>query len=181
MKDHVIASASFDKKVKAYWLVQFVLVSCLSIVFIPLIPIIAILVFVIGQRMLDAMSADLLERKLVVKRGILFKVEKSIPLEKITDVGMVQGPLMRAFGLYRLNFETAGQSGHGALVSMIGVIDAEHFRERILEQKDSLQNNAPVNKLGSAKTDGPETMTQLLASVKRIESLLEQALQNKAG
>ena len=61
------------------------------------------------------MSARLLERKLVVKRGILFVVEKSIPLEKITDVALSQGPLMRLFGLYRLSFETAGQSAPGGI------------------------------------------------------------------
>ncbi|MEI8642252.1 PH domain-containing protein [Pseudoalteromonas sp. Hal099] len=49
-------------------------------------------------KILAAMSAQLLTQKLVVKRGILFKEEKSIPLEKITDVGLNQGPLMRFLG-----------------------------------------------------------------------------------
>ncbi|MEL0614992.1 PH domain-containing protein, partial [Marinomonas arenicola] len=78
-------------------------------------------------KILAAMSAQLLTQKLVVKRGILFKEEKSIPLEKITDVGLSQGPLMRLFGLYRLSFETAGQSGHGALVSLLGVVNSLAF------------------------------------------------------
>ena len=44
---------------------------------------------------------------------------------------------MRLFGLYRLSFETAGQSGHGALVSLLGVVNASEFREAILTQKDN--------------------------------------------
>jgi putative membrane protein len=103
---------------------------------------------------------------------VWFKVEKSIPLEKITDVGLTQGPLMRFFKLYRLDFETAGQSSQGALVSMIGIVDAIEFRETILAQKDKLQN----------QTSSPEPTTKtselgdLVNSVKRIEALLEEAL-----
>ena len=38
-------------------------------------------------KILAAMSAQLLTQKLVVKRGILFKEEKSIPLEKNNRCG----------------------------------------------------------------------------------------------
>ena len=172
MKDNPIASAKFDKNVKKYWLVFWVLIPLIAFVFIPLIPIIIILVLLISQKLLDAMSAELFERKLVVKRGVWFKVEKSIPLEKITDVGLTQGPLMRFFKLYRLDFETAGQSGPGALVSMIGIVDAIEFRETILSQKDKLQGqSAPIE-----SSDNASEMADLVESVKRIEALLEKAI-----
>lgn len=172
MQENPIANAKFDKNVKKYWLVFWILMPLVLFVFIPLIPIIIILVLTISQKLLDAMSAELFERKLVVKRGIWFKVEKSIPLEKITDVGLTQGPLMRFFKLYRLDFETAGQSSPGALVSMLGIVDAIEFREMILSQKDKLQsqNIAPE---AAAKTS---ELGDLLESVKRIEALLEKAI-----
>lgn len=172
MHDKPIASASFDKNVKKYWLVFWILMPLVVFVFIPLIPIVIILVLVISQKLLDAMSAELFERKLVVKRGIWFKVEKSIPLEKITDVGLTQGPLMRFFKLYRLDFETAGQSSQGALVSMIGIVDAMEFRETILAQKDKLQGQVGVSE------PAPKTneLSDLVNSVKRIEAMLEAAI-----
>jgi len=105
------------------------------------------------------------------------KEEKSIPLEKITDVAMVQGPLMRVFNLYRLSFETAGQSAQGALVSLIGINDAETFRETILAQKDKLLTGN--NAMPEQKTDENNDMKVLIASVKRIELLLEKALDSK--
>jgi putative membrane protein len=168
MQEAPIASAKFDKKVKQYWLVFWVILPFITLFLIPLIPIIVILVFIISQRLLDAMSAELLARKLVVKRGVFFKVEKSIPLEKITDVGMTQGPLMRLFGIYRLDFETAGQSGPGALVSMLGIINAADFREQILAQKDKLQGHLSKAEPIQENSD----MSELVASVKRIEGLL---------
>lgn len=121
------------------------------------------------------MSATITERKLVVKRGIFNKEEKSIPLEKITDVAMIQGPLMRMFNLYRLSFETAGQSANGALVSLIGIDEAANFRETILTQKDKvlsgIQSNNSTNSPESGEANAD--MATLINSVKRIETLLE--------
>ncbi|GGF55198.1 PH domain-containing protein [Alteromonas lipolytica] len=167
MTEQTLRNASFDPKVKTYWLINVLIVSGVTVIGIPLLLISVPLVLFISDRMLRAMSATLTERKLVVKRGILFKVEKSIPLEKITDVAMSQGPLMRALGLDRLSFETAGQSGPGALVSLIGIEDAAGFREAILTQKD----NMPAAKSVSLPTE-PSDLAELTASVKRIEALL---------
>jgi putative membrane protein len=177
MQDTIIKSASFDKNVKKYWLVFWLLLLVGTVFFIPLIPIMVIVVFIISQRLLDAMSAELYERKLVVRRGVWFKVEKSIPLEKITDVGLTQGPLMRLFNLYRLDFETAGQSAAGALVSMLGIVDAIKFREAILSQKDKLQRQQSV----PDKSSEPHELSDLVDSVKRIEALLEQAIAQTKG
>ena len=166
MQEIVLQSAKFDPKVKQYWLVFWIILSFVTVVFIPFLPITIILVLAFSQKILDAMSAELFERKLVVKRGIFVKVEKSIPLEKITDVGLTQGPLMRFFGLYRLNFETAGQSDAGALVSMLGIVDAKVFRESILAQKDLVQGT-------STSSEAPQdTLGEILSTLKNIEVLL---------
>lgn len=170
MSEKILRSASFDPKVKTYWLISLLLLSGLTLIGIPLLIISVPLLLFISGRMLKAMSANLTERKLVVKRGILFKVEKSIPLEKITDVAMSQGPLMSAMGLYRLSFETAGQSGPGALVSLIGIENAADFREAILTQKDNMPTASRQKSIMS--DDNPSDLAELTASVKRIESML---------
>ena len=79
---------------------------------------------------------------------------------------------MRMFNLYRLSFETAGQSSDGALVSLIGIDDAISFRETILSQKDKATTNksAPTQYSAAPSND----MALLLESTKRIERLLEQ-------
>jgi putative membrane protein len=90
---------------------------------------------------------------------------------------MVQGPLMRVFNLYRLSFETAGQSAQGALVSLIGINDADTFRETILAQKDKLLTSTSV--VPEQNIDESSDMKELIESVKRIELLLEKALESK--
>lgn len=169
MSDRLITSAAFDPNVRKYWLFVWLIVGTLTMFGILLLPVIAAVVWGVSQRILDAMSAELFERKLVVKRGVFFRVEKTIPLDKITDVGLTQGPLMRALGLYRLDFETAGQSGPGALVSMLGIVDAVDFREEILAQRDHLSDNKVAVPDNVAEQD---QMTALLHSVRNIERML---------
>ena len=177
MSERIILNATFNPAVKTYWLISLLLVSTISIVGIPFLIISIPIFFLISSKVLSAMSAIVTERKIVVKRGVFNKEEKSIPLEKITDVAMVQGPLMRVFNLHRLSFETAGQSAQGALVSLIGINDADTFRETILAQKDKLLTSTSV--VPEQNIDESSDMKELIESVKRIELLLEKALESK--
>lgn len=179
MKEAILQEAQFNPSVKSYWLVVFAIVSGLTVIGIPLLIVTLPIVYLVCKRILEAMSATLFERKLVVKRGVFFKVEKSIPLEKITDVALVQGPLMRAFGLQQLSFETAGQSDAGALVSLLGVEGAEGFREAILAQKDALMLSSSDNAPNEA-VPLPSDIQTLTESVQRIEALLTQLVDAKS-
>ncbi len=175
MSEKIILEATFNPAVKKYWLITLLVVSVLSIFGILFLFLTVPIFLFISGKALEAMSATITERKLVVKRGIFNKEEKSIPLEKITDVAMIQGPLMRMFNLYRLSFETAGQSANGALVSLIGIDEAANFRETILTQKDKvlsgIQSNNSTNSPESGEANAD--MATLINSVKRIETLLE--------
>lgn len=176
MSELALKTASFNPKVKSYWITLGVITCLVCLVGIPLIPIVTLIIWIVAGRMLKAMSANLLERKLVVKRGVFFKEEKSIPLEKITDVGLSQGPLMRLFGL---SFETAGQSGHGALVSLLGVVNASEFREAILTQKDNLTSDQPAQSNNDEPQSQVELIRSLTYSVKNIEQMLVTLLEEK--
>jgi len=176
MNDTVLQTATFNPKVKTYWIVVWVFVSAITVVGLPLVPIVGLIAWLISSKVLKALSAKLLERKLVVKRGVFFVVEKSIPLEKITDVALSQGPVMRFFGLYGLSFETAGQSAQGALVSLVGVNDASLFREAILAQKDKIAGDV------TAKTESEQPVDDFQAlskSVQNIELMLAQLIEQK--
>ncbi|MCF7501897.1 PH domain-containing protein [Pseudoalteromonas sp. L1] len=178
MTESNLLNARFSPKVKQYWLLLGMFTCVISMVGIPFIPIVALIIWLVAGRILAAMSATLLTRKLVVKRGVFFKEEKSIPLEKITDVALSQGPLMRQFGIYRLSFETAGQSGQGALVSLLGVVDAETFREAILKQKDEISQTSA--KAEHQPEDSQlELLRSLTYSVKNIEQMLVTLLDEK--
>ena len=180
-KEQILLEASFNPKVRTYWTLSWVFVSAITIVGIVLIPLVAILVYLFSGMMLAAMSAKLMTRKLVVKRGVFFVVEKSIPLEKITDVALSQGPIMRMFNLYQLSFETAGQSGAGALVSLVGINEAHDFREAILAQKDTLTGENVIAPEIPAEPSSTNEIAKLTQSVQNIEKLLNKLVQDKSS
>lgn len=138
----VLWDAEFDPKLKSYMLWSTTVVLCLTIIGIPF----AIVYFVIGSwvigKHIENLGCSLSERTLDIKKGILNKTESTIPLEKITDLQMFQGPIMRHFGIHGFKVETAGQSSGpgGSLVNMMGIVDAVEFRKAVLEQRDRLNS-----------------------------------------
>ena len=174
----LIRKAEFDPKVCTYWLISGAIAIAVTVVGIPLL----LLWFPIGmavtRRYLSRMECELTNKALKVKKGILVRVEKTIPIEKITDMGMVQGPLMRMFDLRTLSVETAGQSGQGALVSLTGIVDAESFREAVLAQREvagaTNLSALATSDDGSRSTSGSDAvLLEIRDSLHRIERLLE--------
>jgi len=71
-----------------------------------------------------------------VDGGVFFLFRKSIPLERITDVALVQGPLMRYFGIWAMRIQTAGSAQCEA--TLYGVRTPEEVRELILSQRQRI-------------------------------------------
>jgi putative membrane protein len=88
----------------------------------------------------NELTCRLNDRVLNFRKGILFQVEKTIPLENIQDVTFLEGPLLRRFDLTVLRIETAGQSpGQAHNMQLAGIIDAHRLRDEILRRRDRLR------------------------------------------
>jgi putative membrane protein len=110
-----------------------------TIVGIVVIPIVVPIVVWYQRKQYARLRVYLTTRDLKVHRGVLNREEKAIPLEKITDLAVFQGPIMRHFGLKGIRVETAGQStGPGALVAIIGIEDTDGFHDMVLSQRDRI-------------------------------------------
>ncbi len=173
--ERVMNRAEFNPKVCTYWLLSGAVVLICTVVGIPLLLLWFPIGFTLTKRYMDRMSCELTEKSLKVKKGIFVRVEKTIPLEKITDVGMVQGPIMRQFDLHQLTFETAGQSGTGALVSLTGIMNAKEFREAVLNQRTVQGRQEEVGSSGSQPVSDARADNVLLEirdALLRIETKL---------
>lgn len=153
----------------------------IPIITIPLLP----FVWLYYRRYFATLEVVLTARELQVSRGVLVREEKSIPLEKITDLALYQGPIMRWLGLKGLRVETAGQSGSGsALVQLIGLANPDDFRDAALDQRDKvterLSDAAPDAK-ADAKADADPVMAEMAATLLRIEELLRRSDTGGAG
>ncbi len=134
----VLREASFDPKVKTYYMISTILLCVVTVVGIPLLLIVIPFGFALIQKWLDNVGCTLTTRTLEIRKGIFSKIESTIPLEKITDLQLYQGPVMRFLGIEGFRVETAGQSSTpgGSLVNMIGIVDTRGFREAVLAQRD---------------------------------------------
>jgi putative membrane protein len=103
--------ATFNPLIRPYLVLNVGLFLVATILLSPL----ALLWFCgIGQwwarHYFQKLGCELDSTELRFRKGILFQVEKTIPLENIQDVTFIEGPLLKRFHLSILKFETAGQA-----------------------------------------------------------------------
>ena len=173
----ILLKAEFDPRVKSYWIWQPVLGMVLAIITIPLAILYAIIARVFIDRYLANLSCALTERTLDIKKGIWNKTESTVPLDKITDLQLFQGPVMRYFGLHGFKVETAGQSSSptGSLVNIVGIVDTKAFRRAVLDQRDRARTGAsalpvaPTPALGAGDAQPTELLSEIRDSLRRIE------------
>ena len=133
----VIAEAQFDRHIAAWCRVVISGYLFISVVGILLLPFWWAVSFWYGAEYLRRVSARLTTNALEIRIGVFFRKESTIPLNRITDVRLHDGPVMRHYGLRGLKVETAGASGQdsGSEGNLIGLIDAEAFRNAVLAQR----------------------------------------------
>ena len=169
----VLLEAQFDGKLSPYyrWVVTGFLV--ITVVGILLIPFWLIVSAWYGREYMRRLSARLTTQALEIRKGVFFRSESTIPLNRITDLRLHDGPLMRYYGLRGLKVETAGQSGStGSEGDLMGVIDAEAFRDAVLRQRQgALDAEQPSDSASSAAGgDVAALLTEIRDILARIES-----------
>ncbi len=169
-------AASFNPLYRPYLVVTIGLTMAVTCIGIPL----AIIWFCgVGQwwarHYFHKLSCTLSDRALRFRKGILFQVEKTIPLENIQDVTFIEGPILKKFHLATLKFETAGHShGQANDMHLTGIIDAHEFRNRIIEAREALrQQHRAGGPLGLAMTAPGPSGDAHLALLNKISAQLD--------
>ena len=126
------------------------------------------------------LSARLTTQAVEIRKGVFFRKEITIPLNRITDVRLHDGPIMRRYNLRGVRVETAGQAGQNAGTEgdLVGVIDAAGFRDAILRQRQEV--------LGGERTPAPAPVAapgdaQLLTEIRDILARIEGKLGSGNG
>ena len=164
-KPQILATADFNPDIKKYLLIYGILILTATIFGIVLIPIWAVLAPMFIKKYFNRLHCELTTRSLRFEKGFIFHVERTIPLDKIQDLTFKEGPLLKAFGLSILKIETAGNTGQGMSdLTLIGIIDAANFRNKVLEQRDKVTENI---------SSGPADQTDTLVVLKEIRDTLK--------
>lgn len=167
-----LLEASFNPKIKSYLLWYGVLMCLVMIFTIPFIPLWLIFASYFVNKYFERLHCELTTRSLKFNKGYIFRTEKTIPLDKIQDLTFKEGPLLKAFGLSILQIETAGSSASASAdLSLIGIVNASEFRDRVLDQRDIVTENASSSV--ATNTDNSDNVLEVLkdirASLGRIE------------
>jgi membrane protein YdbS with pleckstrin-like domain len=144
--------AEFNPLIRPYLVVTIGFTLAATIIGLPLA-----LIWFLGagqwwaRHYFDRLDCTLDDKVLRFRKGILFQIEKTIPLENIQDVAFIEGPLLRHFHLSTLKFETAGSShGEGANMQLTGIIDAHAFRNDIMARRDALKSKGSSANVSAA-------------------------------
>ena len=123
-----------------------------------------------------SMWNGLCEDEMSWKRGIWFRKTGIVPYNQIINIGIRQGPVMRALGISTLSVQTAGYSGQAVPeIRIEGIGHAEEFRELIrslVRQAGSGGDGtgeAPVRNAAVPETTDQKILDELV----RIRQLLE--------
>ena len=165
----IIKQAEFNPRIRKYILF---IVSFFLFVSVAGIPLILLWCLGIGQyvsrRYYEHLKCRLTDSHLEFKKGILFRVEKTIPLENIQDITFIDNPFLRWFDLRILKIETAGSSNPtGSDMKLIGIIDTHDFKEKVLKQRTIIRNKA-LNMMGGGTGSGDEESIELLKEIRDL-------------
>ncbi len=182
-----LAHATFDPKLKLYWILNGCLVLAMTLVGLPLVPLWLFFGRVFVERRFERLAAELTPRALKLRHGYLFRVEKTIPLDKIQDMSLHEGPLLRHLGLEALRVETAGQGAPQGMpdASLVGIVGARAFRDAVLARRDAVVSAGDTTRAGALERSAPEpsagersepsTLVEIRDGLARIETLLRDA------
>ena len=173
-----VQKAAFNPLIRPYLLLYIAMVLALTVVGIPLA-----MVWLLGvgqwwaRHYFERLSCELSETELRFRKGILFQVEKTIPLENIQDVTFIEGPVLRQFNLSILKFETAGQSqGQAHDMQLIGIVNAHAFRQQILDRRRALKHRpsplpTPGDEVATSDAQAAEQLRLLTRIAERLDEI----------
>ena len=169
LESNLIQQAQFNPKINSY--ILFV-VSFFLLISIMGIPILIIWLLGLGQhisnRYYKNLECKLTSRHIEFKKGVLFKVDKTIPLENIQDLTFIENPLLKYLDLRILKIETAGHSNpKGSDMKLVGIVDASNFKEKVLDQRELIKTGNIAQNLNTETAN-----SQTNALLEEIRDLL---------
>ena len=167
----IIREATFSPKIKTYILLSVGFFLLVTIIGIPFL-----LIWLLGfgqyvsKRYYENLKCKLTTRHLIFSKGAFFMVEKTIPLENIQDLTFLQNPILNLLELRVLKIETAGSSNpHGSDMKLIGIVQAEEFKQQVLEQRELLVRK-PADEISVKKDESLEVLLEIRDLLKEIRS-----------
>lgn len=169
--DGVLASAEFSSGFIGYsWIMTNVV---LAITMVGLLVNIFWIPFgwIIHKKQLDNASLTLTKNGIQIRKGWIFKAQQNIPLDKLTDISIHEGPILNMCNIVKIAIETAGATPFHLIGLKISV--ATQFRDVVMMQRDALANKH-VSHANISTSDAGATSSQSNEVLVEIRDILHQ-------
>jgi len=142
-----------------------------------------LIVFIVWTRLYyDTMAYELHDDELRWRRGVWFRTTGIVPYNRITNLDLKQGPVMRWLGISTISIQTAGYSGQAVPEIRIEAIErAEELREILRQSVRACSARSDGTGTGGQPSPGADvpfattgTSILILDELKKIRQLLEQ-------
>jgi membrane protein YdbS with pleckstrin-like domain len=125
----------------------------------------------------ESMWYELHEDEMRWKRGVIFRRTGIVPYNRITNLDIRQGPVMRKLDISTISIQTAGYSGQAqaAEIRIEAIVHAEELRELI---RSMVRTSVGGDGTGTGwrAPSGMTTEIQILGELKAIRALLEKKI-----
>ncbi len=179
-EDVIIREATFNPKVKTYILLMVAFYLFISVIGWLILP---IWLLGFGQwlsnKYFHTLKCQLSHKNLKFSKGMILRIEKTIPLENIQDLSFIGGPLLRSMGLTFIKVETAGGGGphQSNMMSMPGIDNAEEFKNMILQQREIVirekAQGYPSANVSAQANNNDKLLTDIKNELTQIKDLLK--------
>ncbi len=153
------------------WLVPVVILSPAPVALAVAVPVLAVIVFVVYWIPLyyESITYRLTVTEITWQRGVWFRQTGIVPYNRITNVDIIQGPLMRFFSFSAVRVQTAGYSAQArAEIVLTGIADPKDLQEKIM---NFVRRTTPVAVEG--EPEQPSTVDAVVEELRAIRRLLE--------
>jgi putative membrane protein len=178
----IIREATFNPKVKTYIFLVVTFYLFITVIGWIVLP---FWLFGLGQwlsnKFFHTLKCQVSNKHLKFSKGLILHIEKTIPLENIQDLSFIGGPILRSLGLTLVKVETAGGGGphNSNQMSMIGINDAEEFKNLILHQRELVIREKSQGFSNTGETTNLKSEV-LLNDIKTELIMIKQLLQSKS-
>jgi membrane protein YdbS with pleckstrin-like domain len=124
----------------------------------------------------DSMWYELHDDEMRWKRGVIFRRTGIVPYNRITNIDIRQGPVMRKLEISTISIQTAGYSGQAqAEIRIEAIVHAEELRE-LIRGMVRVTGGGNGTGTGKAAASAKTTEVQVLDELKAIRELLERKI-----
>ena len=126
---------------------------------------------------------ELDEKYITRSSGVLWKRRRSIPLSKITNIDVRQGPLERILGFGQIWIYTPSTGGDKPEEKLIGVIGSHEMKSDIIRRSEAAKSSDTAQKSeGQAVlAESNQVLEDIRDSLLRIEKILQSKQDEKSS